>query len=115
MRDKFLNKQLQLNDGWLPISVLLTFNRVKKLTKSSDIVVEALKNNRLVLVSQCKQKIRRFKIRRLPNYNNDYKQAARARTVLVKGLPTYVTMENLQDHFTEQYGDVERIAVRKIY
>lgn len=41
-RDKFLHEQLKLDEGWVPLDVLITFNRLAKLSKDVEEIGNAL-------------------------------------------------------------------------
>ncbi len=45
MRDKFLKAEVTKDNGWIPISTLLRFNRLASLTKKVDDILQALKEN----------------------------------------------------------------------
>ena len=47
-RDKFLQQQSKLNDGWIPIETIMSFKRMQKYT-NKDEVVEALKLSKELL------------------------------------------------------------------
>lgn len=45
MKDKFLKAEVTKDDGWVPISVLLRFNRLAALSKDVDVIISSLKDN----------------------------------------------------------------------
>lgn len=45
MKDKFLKEEITKDDGWVPISVLLRFNRLAALSKDIDVIISSLKDN----------------------------------------------------------------------
>jgi lupus La protein len=49
-RDKFLQEQIKLEDGWVPLEVILKFKRLSDLTTDSDVVVTALEASELMEV-----------------------------------------------------------------
>ena len=52
-RDKFLNRTTkESSDGFVPIATLLTFNKLKELTTDAAVVVDAVKDSEVVVVSE---------------------------------------------------------------
>lgn len=56
--DKFLKTTAEQNDGWVPISTIATFNRMKKY-RPMDKVVEILKGSKILEVSDDGENVRR--------------------------------------------------------
>lgn len=44
-RDKFLQEQIKLEDGWVPLEVMLRFQRLAQLTKNPSTIVSCLKSD----------------------------------------------------------------------
>jgi lupus La protein len=42
-----------LEDGWVPIEIMLKFKRLANLTTDADVIVTALEESKLVEVSTC--------------------------------------------------------------
>lgn len=60
--DKFLQAQIALHRGWVPVHTLLSFNRLKQLTTDAAVVVEAVKRSEgLVQVNEEGTMVRRVK------------------------------------------------------
>lgn len=49
-RDKFMLEKIKQDDGWIPMSVMLTFQRLAKLTTDPKVVVKALFHSDLMEV-----------------------------------------------------------------
>jgi lupus La protein len=49
-KDKFLQEQVKLEDGWIPLEVMLKFKRLSDLTTDCDVIVAALEVSDLVEV-----------------------------------------------------------------
>jgi lupus La protein len=49
-RDKYLQEQIKLEDGWVPLEVMLKFKRLSSLTTDCDVVVTALEASKLMEV-----------------------------------------------------------------
>jgi len=109
-KDKFLKSQAELDpNGFVPISVLLTFNRLKALTTNVSLIVDAMKHSEVVDVSDDGLKLKRNA--ELPADDNSM-----LKTLYVKGYPTDdpdVTIESVTAQFST-YGKVNLVHLRKI-
>lgn len=109
--DKFLKTAAESDpEGFVPISVLLTFNKLKALTEEVEVVAEALQGSSTVVVSEDKSRIRRL----FPLPEDDG-TSSKARTLYVKGYPiddVDVTIEKISDQFSA-YGNVSLVRFRK--
>lgn len=112
-RDKFLNEQIKLDEGWIPLSVMLNFNMLASMTTDSEVIVKALESSELIEVSEDKKKIRRSLKFPLPIYNEEYRKAQEAKTVYVKGFPLEDTNIQKLKTFFNQYEPYENIVMRK--
>lgn len=108
-RDVFLKKAIAADaERFVPISTLLTFNRLKALTTEPDVIVEALKKSEVVEVSSCETKIR--SISELNPIDT-----SKERTLYAKGYPiddAEITIENISKIWSE-YGKVLMVRMRK--
>jgi hypothetical protein len=52
-KDRFLQEQIKLEDGWIPLEIMLTFKRLANLTTEPDVVVTALETSKLIEVRTC--------------------------------------------------------------
>ncbi|KAG8592946.1 hypothetical protein GDO81_000679, partial [Engystomops pustulosus] len=85
-KDRFLNEQIEKSrDGYIDISLLASFNKMKKLTTDPKLIARALKNSSIVEVNLDGTKIRR----RHPL--GEKPQDVDARTVYAELLPKNVT------------------------
>lgn len=110
-RDKFLIEQTKLDEGWIPMTVMLNFKMLAALSKNVDVILKALETSDLMEISEDKKKIRRSPKHPLPEYNEGYRKAQEARTVYVKGFPlTETTIDKLKAFF-EPYKPFETIVV----
>ncbi|KAJ8670291.1 hypothetical protein QAD02_001550 [Eretmocerus hayati] len=110
-RDKFLIEQTKLDEGWIPMSVMLNFKLLAALSKNIPTIIKALRDSELIEISEDDKKIRRKPDKPLPEYNEEYRKAQEAKTIYLKGFPLDSTMEGLKSHFEPQ--DVENIIMRK--
>ncbi|XP_013115271.2 la protein homolog [Stomoxys calcitrans] len=114
-RDKFLLDQIAKDsDGWVPISVLLTFKRLASLSTDAAVIAEACakSDEGLVEVSEDKSKIRRHPERPMPEHNEERRKDISSRTAYAKGFPLDSTMDELLEYFAG-FEKVVHINMRK--
>lgn len=112
-RDKFLIEQTKLDDGWVPMSVMLTFKMLASMSKDADVILKAIESSELMEVSEDKRKIRRSPKHPLPVYNEEYRKAQEARTAYVKGFPQQDTNIEKLKAFFKDFEPFENIVMRK--
>ena len=105
--DKFLKaKVAEDSDGYVALSVLLTFNRVKSMTSSVEEIAAAIENSDQLDLSTDRTCVRRAKP--LPSEDDSF-----ARSVYIKGpFPTSTRLEALEA-WLAQFGEVKRIHMRR--
>uniref|UniRef100_A0A8I5NN54 HTH La-type RNA-binding domain-containing protein n=1 Tax=Papio anubis TaxID=9555 RepID=A0A8I5NN54_PAPAN len=89
-RDKFLKEQIKLDEGWVPLEIMIKFNRLNRLTTDFNVIVEALSKSKaeLMEISEDKTKIRRSPSKPLPEVTDEYKNDVKNRSVyIVKSHP----------------------------
>ncbi|XP_003226306.2 lupus La protein [Anolis carolinensis] len=113
-RDKFLQEQIKLDDGWVTLETLIKFNRLNRLTKDFDVIVAALKKSKtgLIEVSEEKTKIRRSPNKPQPEVTEQYKNAVKNRSVYIKGFPVDTTLDDIQE-WIDSKAKVENVQMRK--
>lgn len=112
-RDKFLIEQTKLDDGWVPMTVMLNFKMLASMSQEPDVILKAIELSKLMEISEDKKKIRRSPKCPLPIYNEEYRKAQEARTAYVKGFPLQDTnIEKLKTFFSA-YEPFENIVMRK--
>lgn len=112
-RDKFMIEQTQLDEGWIPMSVMLNFKMLASLSTNPATIIKSIETSELMDVSDCKKKIRRKPSKPLPVYDDAYKKAQAARTVYVKGFPLQdVYIHTLKDFFKD-FEPFENIVMRR--
>lgn len=117
-RDKFLRGKISDNeDGWVPISVLLTFNRLKALSEDPKVITDALEKatSGLVQISEDKQSLRRHPENPLPEFNETRRKELSSRTAYAKGFPLDSKMDTLLEYFVNNFSKVENVVMRKYY
>lgn len=110
VRDKFLLGEVKKDEGWVNLSVLLTFSRLKEMTKDEEKLLEALKEitSQIIELDGTKKRVRRKEP--LPDIA-EYQKQLDLRTVHVSGFPTDYKFEALR-RFCAQYGEVESVNMR---
>lgn len=117
-RDKFMNQKIaDSEDGWVELSVMLTFNRLKAFTTDSNVIAEALDKSPhgIVQVSDDKLKVRRHPDNPLPEFNEARRKETQARTAYSKGFPLDATLSEIIDFFHTNFKQVEQVVMRKYY
>lgn len=104
--DKYLLGFLKRNkEGFVPISLIASFRKMKKLTRDHSIIVAALKESSLLVVSGDGKRVKRLNPFRF-NEVKDHKLY----TVLVENLPEDHSKENIHQIFREA-GNIKRITI----
>lgn len=49
-KDKFLQEQIKLDDGWVPLEIMLKFNRLAKLSSDEPVILSAIKKSKTGLM-----------------------------------------------------------------
>ncbi|PRQ29445.1 putative lupus La protein [Rosa chinensis] len=103
--DKYMLSLIKKNkEGFVPISVIASFRKMKKLIQNNSLIVAALKDSSLLVVSSNGKKVKRLHPLPLPE-TRDPKF-----TVLVENLPTDHSVENLKKMFSEA-GNIKDICI----
>lgn len=111
-RDKFLQEEIQkTEEGWVELSTMLKFVRLKKLTEDAKVIVDALKKstNDLLQVSEDGEKIRRNPEKVLPSFDGDYVKDLITQSLYLKHFPRDVTLDEIKDFFKKNTSDDVKI------
>lgn len=113
VRDKFLQEEFKKDDGWVKLSVLLTFKRLQQLTTDEQRLIDVLKESKLedVEIDETKKAIKRT--RPIPEAEELRKQL-QLKTLHISGFPTDYQFEHLQ-RFCASFGPVESCQMRRHY
>ncbi|KAG4960247.1 hypothetical protein JHK82_036932 [Glycine max] len=104
--DKYLLGFVKRNkEGFVPVSVIASFRKIKKLTRDHAFIVAALKESSLLVVSGDGRRVKRLNPLRF-NESRDHKLY----TVLVENLPEDHSKKNIQQIFHEA-GNIKRITI----
>lgn len=106
-QDKFLSDQINKDNGWVQISVLMTFSRLKALSEDPELVAAALqKSKELLEVNAEGTAVRRAQPMETRNFMES--------TLCIKGFPDSVTLDCLESYFENQSLPFEAIRMKKI-
>ncbi|KAM9426503.1 la-related protein 7 [Pholidichthys leucotaenia] len=104
-KDRFMKKLIEdSDDGYVDISVLASFNRMKQLTTETKLIARALKNSAVVEVNLQGTKVRRQQAIGDLSYDTD------SRTVYVELLPKDVTHNWIERVFSK-CGNVVYVSI----
>ncbi|KAG8229317.1 hypothetical protein J437_LFUL007125 [Ladona fulva] len=113
-KDKFLQEQIKLDDGWIPLSTMLNFKRLAALTTDQDRIICALKKStaNLIEVDEEQKKIRRSVDKPAPLLTESRQKEIQSRTVYCKGFSKdNASLDKLLEYF-KQFGSVENVQMR---
>lgn len=113
MRDKFMLEQLKKNDNAVSLSVLLTFSRLAQLTKSEDVIIEALKDYDSSYMKLNAEKKLVCRTQPIPDREQFLKELD-TRTVHISDFPDSVKFDELH-RFCSRFGEVESLSMRNHY
>lgn len=113
-RDKFLQEQIKLDDGWVPLEILTKFNRLAKLTEDTDVIANALNKSTsgLLEVSEDNKKVRRNPEQPLPEMNEELRKEICNRSIYAKGFAKDASLDDLLNYF-KQFQEVENVIMRR--
>ncbi|XP_024011025.1 la-related protein 6A [Eutrema salsugineum] len=102
--DKFLLNAMKKNKkGFVPISTIATFHKMKKLTRDHALIVSALKESSFLVVSSDGKKVKRLSP--LPEVRDP-----KIFTVLVENLPEDHSDENIREIFGKA-GSIKSVSI----
>ncbi|XP_050685458.1 la protein homolog [Leptidea sinapis] len=113
-RDKFLKEQINLDDGWVPLDIMIKFNRLAKLTLDTDVIANALSKSTsgLLEISEDNNKVRRNPELPIPEMNEERRKELSSRTIYAKGFPKDAVLDDILTFF-KKFNDVENIIMRR--
>lgn len=108
--DKFLLKYLAKDEqGYIPVGVIASFRKMKKLTTHKSLVVAALKESSILTLSKNQKKVKRVHPYAFPLTEVLDPELC---TVLVENLPEDHTIENMKKIFGEA-GIIKKITIHE--
>lgn len=105
-RDKFLNEEMKKNSGWVPISTIASFSRMKALTEDLEIIAKALSQSKemLEVCGETKSVRRRTAVPEIYDLPE--------KSVLCRGFPSDCTLDAIME-FAEKIGPVLAVRMQK--
>lgn len=103
--DKFLMKYVKKDKGFVPIAVIASFRKMKKLVQDNSLIETALRTSSQLVVSSDGKKVKR--LHPLPDGDIDDKKS---RTVLVENLPEDYSTQSIQQIFGD-VGIVKNVCI----
>jgi lupus La protein len=110
-RDRFIQKEIKEDDGWIKMETMLNFKRLSALSEDKEVILTALKKSTTGLVEVGEDKIRRNPDKPLPE-SDAVKDQSRERAVYAKGFPEDATLDDIME-FMNKYGPTEFINMRR--
>lgn len=92
-RDKFLKEEISKNNGGVAVSTIASFARIKALTENQDTIIEALKDSKLVRVTEDKM------IQRITPIPDVVDRTLM--TIFCKGFPETATLDQLEEFYND--------------
>lgn len=111
-KDKFMQEEIQKDQGWVSLETLITFNRLKQLSSDATVIIHALKQSKsdLLEIDESKQTVRRSKP--LPENPSEFESTLKKNTVYVKGFDDNLSLDDLFAFF-EPFGKVLQVFMRR--
>lgn len=107
-KDRFMQETAAKNNKCIPVSVLLTFKRLKNLNATPESIIKAAKESSLVEVVE--ESLKKIETKEYIAYRED--QNIAKRVVHMSGFDTELTLDELQDILREHCAPV-KIVMRR--
>ena len=107
LKDKFLQEESKKNEGWIPISTIASFSRMKQLSEDLDLVTKCLSegNSEIFEVDSESKNIRR-KSPIPENYDSS------KLSLIASGFPEDATLDTILD-FVSQHAHVTAVRMHR--
>lgn len=114
--DKFLHNEIKADDGWVKISVLLTFKRLASITNEPSVIASAVKNSTdsILEVDETNDKIRRKPDKAVPVANQEFLNEMIERSIYCKGFPKKATMDELLEYAATFGNKITKVTPRRL-
>lgn len=107
-KDKFMNARAAENDGFIPISALLTFKRLQAMNATLESIKEAVKDSKVVETKD--DSLKKIKTQEFLDYLNDTEVTKRV--VYIRGFPTDISLDEVRDILSKYFVPV-KITLRR--
>lgn len=111
-KDKFMQEEIQKEEGWVSLETLCKFNRLKQLSSDHAVIIAALGKStaELLEIDAEKQRVRRLKA--LPENPSEFETTLKKNTLYVKGFPETLSLDDLMSFF-ETHGTILQVFMRR--
>lgn len=111
-RDKFMIARASENDGFIPLSVMMTFKRLKELNPKTEEIKEALKDSKTVEIEEKSGELmlRKIQTDEFKEYLNDKELSKRI--LYMKGFNNESTLDSIKEYL-EKFCTPKRITMRR--
>jgi len=114
-KDKFLKETIKESEGgWVSLDIMLKFQRLAHITTDQDVILEAIKDSKLLEANTEKKEIRRLPSLPVPDFNEDTRKAHIAKSIYAKGFEKEKTTLDDLIKFFEPYEGVINV-IRRTY
>lgn len=107
-KDKFMNARAAENDGFIPITALLTFKRLQAMNATVETVKEAIKDSKIVELKE--DAIKKIKTQEFLDYLNDTEVSKRV--VYIKGFSQDITLDEIKEVLSKHFTPV-KVTLRR--
>lgn len=111
-KDKFMQEEIQKEEGWVSLETLCKFNRLKQLSSDHAVIIAALGKStaELLEIDAEKQRVRRLKA--LPENPSEFETTLKKNSLYVKGFPETLSLDDLMSFF-EAHGTILQVFMRR--
>jgi len=111
-KDKFMQEEIQKEEGWVSLETLTKFNRLKQLSDDFNVILSSLKKSTAELLEIDAEKNRVRRLKALPDNPTEFETTLKLNTVYVKGFPDTMSLDDLIAFF-EPHGKVLQVYMRR--
>jgi len=114
-RDKFMQEEIKKDEGWIPLAVMLKFNRLAQISKDEEVIIGAVAKctSGLLEVHEDKTKIRRNPERKIPEWDSTWKEDVQSRTLYMKGFPVDAVLDDIMP-FVDKVCQTDNVFMRRL-
>ncbi|TRY63244.1 hypothetical protein TCAL_07136 [Tigriopus californicus] len=108
-RDRFMRQVMEEHDGWIPMSVMMTFKRLAALSQDPYFIMRSTvkSENALIEVDFDNERVRRSPLNSCPSdLTHEQKEEIQARTIHVRGFPKTASVDELLNFFEVEAKNV---------
>jgi lupus La protein len=107
-KDKFMNARAAENDGFVPITALLTFKRLQNMNATLELIKEAIKDSTVVELKD--DGLKKVKTQEFQDYLNDTEISKRV--VYIKGFSQDISLDEIKEQLSKHFTPV-KVTLRR--